>query len=201
MQMFMRDSQFSYHSKTCLQGEETHHNNPSPNPLRNGGGRTENFLNGGGKQESPIYTHNKGKYQGKILYPCIMASEPCFVYEKNGFFAPAPANIITGKENEMKYLTGLLNSQCVYFAMRRFYMGGGIEGELKTNNLLKLPIPQITKSNQKIVDKIITLVDKILESKAKDSTTNTSKLESKIDILVYELYNLTNEEIKIIEGK
>ncbi len=32
----------------------------------------------------------------KIVYPCIMAKEPCFVYEEKGFYAPAPANIITG---------------------------------------------------------------------------------------------------------
>lgn len=138
-------------------------------------------------------------YQGKILYPCIMANESCFVYEEKGFFAPAPANLITGKECDMKYLTGFLNSSFVYFLMREFYMGGGIEGELKTNNLLKLPIPKITKANQIIVNQIITLVDEILKLKAKDSTTDISKLESEIDCLVYKLYNLANEEIKIIE--
>ncbi len=73
----------------------------------------------------------------KIVYPCIMAKEPCFVYEEKGFYAPAPANIVTGDKIEIKYITALLNSKCIYFAMRKFYMGGGIEGELKTNNLEK----------------------------------------------------------------
>ncbi|WP_300742522.1 type II restriction endonuclease [Helicobacter typhlonius] len=45
---------------------------------------------------------------------------------------------------------------------------------------------------------IIKCVDKILESKAKDSTLDTSKLESKLDSLVYKLYNLTNDEIRLI---
>ncbi len=138
-------------------------------------------------------------YQGKILYPCIMANESYFVYEEKGFFAPAPANLITGKECDMKYLTGFLNSSFVYFLMCEFYMGGGIEGELKTNNLLKLPIPKITKQNQTIVNQIIALVDEILNLKAKDSTFDTSKLESQIDCLVYKLYNLTDDEIKMIE--
>lgn len=139
-------------------------------------------------------------YQGKILYPCIMANESCFVYEEKGFFAPAPANLITGKECDMKYLTGFLNSSFVYFLMREFYMGGGIEGELKTNNLLKLPIPKITKTNQRIVNKIIALVDEILKFQAKDSTFDISKLESEIDKLVYALYGLDSKEIQIIEG-
>ncbi len=136
----------------------------------------------------------------KIVYPCIMAKEPCFVYEEKGFYAPAPANIITGDKIEIKYITALLNSKCIYFAMRKFYMGGGIEGELKTNNLEKIPIPQITPQNQKLAHKITDCAKVILEAKEKDPKANTQKLEKEIDALVYQLYNLTDEEIKIIEN-
>ncbi|GAA9915196.1 class I SAM-dependent DNA methyltransferase [Helicobacter pylori] len=135
----------------------------------------------------------------KIVYPCIMAKEPCFVYEEKGFYAPAPANIITGDKIEIKYITALLNSKCIYFAMRKFYMGGGIEGELKTNNLEKIPIPQITPQNQKLAHKITDCAKAILEAKEKDPKANTQKLEKEIDALVYQLYNLTDEEIKTIE--
>ncbi|GAA7012805.1 class I SAM-dependent DNA methyltransferase [Helicobacter pylori] len=135
----------------------------------------------------------------KIVYPCIMAKEPCFIYEEKGFYAPAPANIITGDKTEIKYITALLNSQCIYFAMRKFYMGGGIEGELKTNNLEKIPIPKITPQNQELARKITDCAKQILEAKEKDPKANTQKLEKEIDALVYQLYNLTDEEIKIIE--
>ncbi len=135
----------------------------------------------------------------KIVYPCIMAKEPCFVYEEKGFYAPAPANIITGDKIEIKYITALLNSKCIYFAMRKFYMGGGIEGELKTNNLEKIPIPQITEKNQELADKITDCAKQILALKEKDPKANTQGLEKEIDALVYQLYNLTDEEIKIIE--
>ncbi|GAA9125915.1 class I SAM-dependent DNA methyltransferase [Helicobacter pylori] len=136
----------------------------------------------------------------KIVYPCIMAKEPCFVYEEKGFYAPAPANIITGDKIEIKYITALLNSKCIYFAMRKFYMGGGIEGELKTNNLEKIPIPKITPQNQKLACKITDCAKAILEAKEKDPKANTQQLEKEIDALVYQLYNLTDEEIKIIEN-
>ncbi len=135
----------------------------------------------------------------KIVYPCIMAKEPCFVYEEKGFYAPAPANIITGDKMEIKYITALLNSKCIYFAMRKFYMGGGIEGELKTNNLEKIPIPKITPQNQELADKITDGAKQILALKEKDPKANTQQLEKEIDALVYQLYNLTDEEIKIIE--
>ncbi|GAA9565290.1 class I SAM-dependent DNA methyltransferase [Helicobacter pylori] len=135
----------------------------------------------------------------KIVYPCIMAKEPCFAYEEKGFYAPAPANIITGDKIEIKYLTALLNSKCIYFAMRKFYMGGGIEGELKTNNLEKIPIPQITEKNQELAHKITDYAEQILQAKVKDPKANTQGLEKEIDALVYQLYHLTDEEIKIIE--
>ncbi len=135
----------------------------------------------------------------KIVYPCIMAKEPCFAYEEKGFYAPAPANIITGDKIEIKYITALLNSKCIYFAMRKFYMGGGIEGELKTNNLEKIPIPKITPQNQELAHKITDCAKAILEAKEKDPKANTQQLEKEIDALVYQLYNLTDEEIKTIE--
>ncbi len=135
----------------------------------------------------------------KIVYPCIMAKEPCFVYEEKGFYAPAPANIVTGDKIEIKYITALLNSKCIYFAMRKFYMGGGIEGELKTNNLEKIPIPKITPQNQELADKITDCAKQILALKEKDA--NTQQLEKEIDALVYQLYNLTDEEIKTIEER
>lgn len=137
----------------------------------------------------------------KIVYPCIMAKEPCFVYEEKGFYAPAPANIITGDKIEIKYITALLNSKCIYFAMRKFYMGGGIEGELKTNNLEKIPIPKITPQNQELARKITDGAKAILEAKEKDPKANTQELEKEIDALVYQLYNLTDEEIKTIEER
>ncbi len=136
----------------------------------------------------------------KIVYPCIMAKEPCFVYEEKGFYAPAPANIITGDKTEIKYLTALLNSKCIYFAMRKFYMGGGIESKLKTNNLEKIPIPKITHKNQELARKITDGAEQILKTKEKDPKANTQRLEKEIDALVYQLYNLTDEEIKIIEN-
>jgi hypothetical protein len=67
--------------------------------------------------------------------------------------------------------------------------------------------PPLTLQNQPIIDQIIQKVDQILTlTKSEDYDTNQEKqeqvkrLEHKIDQLVYQLYNLTEEEIKIIEG-
>ncbi len=99
-------------------------------------------------------------------------------------------------------ILGVLNSKLMtYFYKKKFFpthMQGGAFG-FDTLSVETLPIPQITKSNKPTADKIIALVDKILQAKAKDPKANTQKLEKEIDALVYRLYNLTDEEIKIIE--
>ncbi|WQS48687.1 Eco57I restriction-modification methylase domain-containing protein [Helicobacter pylori] len=99
-------------------------------------------------------------------------------------------------------ILGVLNSKLMtYFYKKKFFpthMQGGAFG-FDTLSVETLPIPQITKSNKPTADKIIALVDKILQAKAKDPKANTQELEKEIDALVYQLYHLTDEEIKIIE--
>ncbi|GAA8614689.1 hypothetical protein HpDR69_08040 [Helicobacter pylori] len=100
-------------------------------------------------------------------------------------------------------ILGVLNSKLMtYFYKKKFFpthMQGGAFG-FDTLSVETLPIPQITKSNKPTADKIIALVDKILQSKAKDPKANTQELEKEIDALVYQLYHLTDEEIKTIEN-
>ncbi len=49
-------------------------------------------------------------------------------------------------------------------------------------------------------DAIINIVDAVLSVKATNPSADTSALESEIDRLVYQLYGLTEEEIRIVEG-
>ncbi|EIZ1072390.1 hypothetical protein MK771_001839, partial [Campylobacter coli] len=63
----------------------------------------------------------------------------------------------------------------------------------------KFPILKINSKNQKIADELINLVDEILKAKEQDKNANTQELENKINSIVYKLYNLNNEEIRIIE--
>ncbi len=106
-------------------------------------------------------------------------------------------NLSYCKEREhAKFLVGLLNSRLLDWLFRKTSTNNHVNlYELET-----LPIPQITKSNKPTADKIIALVDKILQAKEKDPKANTQGLEKEIDALVYQLYHLTDEEIKIIEN-
>ncbi|EQL50848.1 DUF7149 domain-containing protein [Helicobacter pylori] len=106
-------------------------------------------------------------------------------------------NLSYCKEREhAKFLVGLLNSRLLDWLFRKTSTNNHVNlYELET-----LPIQQITKSNQPTADKITALVDKILKVKEKDPKANTLESEKEIDALVYRLYHLTDEEIKIIEN-
>ncbi|MFP6205622.1 class I SAM-dependent DNA methyltransferase [Helicobacter pylori] len=140
----------------------------------------------------------------KIVYGEIV-QEPRF-YLDNGecelgsFYAEATSFILTGEH--LRYLLGMLHSKLITFAFKTFYAGGGL-GEsgyrYKKAFIERLPIPQITEKNQELADKITDCAKQILALKEKDPKANTQGLEKEIDALVYQLYNLTDEEIKIIE--
>ncbi|WP_120869301.1 class I SAM-dependent DNA methyltransferase [Helicobacter pylori] len=141
----------------------------------------------------------------KIVYGEIV-QEPRF-YLDNGecelgsFYAEATSFILTGEH--LRYLLGMLHSKLITFAFKTFYAGGGL-GEsgyrYKKAFIERLPIPKITHKNQELSHKITDCAEQILQSKAKDPKANTQELEQEIDALVYQLYNLTDEEIKIIEN-
>ncbi|GAA8813193.1 hypothetical protein DUHN40_02530 [Helicobacter pylori] len=140
----------------------------------------------------------------KIVYGEIV-QEPRFYLDSGEcelgyFYAEATSFILTGEH--LHYLLGMLHSKLITFAFKTFYAGGGL-GEsgyrYKKAFIERLPIPKITPQNQKLADKITDCAKAILEAKEKDPKANTKELEKEIDALVYQLYNLTDEEIKIIE--
>jgi adenine-specific DNA-methyltransferase len=95
------------------------------------------------------------------------------------------------------YLLSLLNSSLMNFLYQDLVNEENrVFPEVKPIQLFKLPIKQITPEEQK---PFIELVDKILEKKK--SGEETSELENQIDAMVYKLYELSADEIKIVEGK
>ncbi|GAA6896973.1 hypothetical protein CHC156_05010 [Helicobacter pylori] len=101
-------------------------------------------------------------------------------------------------------ILGVLNSKLMtYFYKKKFFpthMQGGAFG-FDTLSVETLPIPQITEKNQELARKITDGAEQILKVKEKDPKANTLESEKEIDALVYRLYNLTDEEIKIIEER
>ncbi|WP_120925342.1 DUF7149 domain-containing protein [Helicobacter pylori] len=138
----------------------------------------------------------------KIVYP-ETSQGAYFKYENSGIFLEKTAFMIVSDAYNLKLLTALLNSKLITFYFKNF-CGGCILGksgyQYNKHALEKIPIPKITPQNQELADKITDGAERILKVKEKDPKANTLDLEKEIDALVYQLYNLTDEEIKIIEN-
>ncbi|MCQ2638049.1 Eco57I restriction-modification methylase domain-containing protein [Helicobacter pylori] len=133
-----------------------------------------------------------------VLRKC--AKEPIFSYVNFDCYVSATFYIIKTKRFDSKFLVGLLNSLLIRFWLKHRGKVQGNNYQIDKEPLMNIPLIKITKSNKPTADKIIVLVDKILALKEKDPKANTQGLEKEIDALVYQLYHLTDEEIKIIEN-
>ena len=92
---------------------------------------------------------------------------------------------------DYRYLQGVLNSKLIKFYVNELLYDGT---HFYPNHMKQLPIPKISKTDQQ---PFINLVDRILTTKKdKQDTTN---LENQVNELVYKLYDLTADEIGIIE--
>lgn len=103
------------------------------------------------------------------------------------------------KEIKPEFIWALLHSKLVNWYVYLFVFAKAIRTMHFDNpTTSKIPIPKnITKKKQQ---PLIKLVTEILAEKKANPKADNSGLERNIDLLVYELYGLTEEEIKIIEG-
>ena len=140
----------------------------------------------------------------KIIVPYRSESNT-FAYNDCEWFCRSDSYVLTLKEKELslKYLLALLNSTLYYFWL---YHRGKRKGEileLFQVPLSEIPIKVVLKNDQKqyveIVDKILAITKKndYLENESNKKTVR--EYENTIDKLVYKLYDLTSEEIKMVE--
>ena len=149
----------------------------------------------------------------KIVYQ-EMTNKGSFAWDTNRIYVNQTCYIMT---NTNKYILALLNSRIIhfYFSQISYALGIGAFRWIK-QFVEQIPIPNISEIQRKpfidIVDKILAITKDpegkplasngaggdYLENPAKQ--TQVRDYEKQIDQLVYELYGLTDEEIKIVEG-
>jgi len=126
---------------------------------------------------------------------------PCYVSQT--YFVIKPTGI------NLKYLTALLNSQLIYFWLYNKGKKQGDQLQIDKEPLLEIPlvIPNDKKKELQLCNYFDSISDLVAESKdtkdAKENETLNSKIKSiehKINDIVYELYNLSDEDINIINN-
>ena len=130
----------------------------------------------------------------KIIWQAI-SKRMAFAYDPSGdYYCDVTTYFMTG--NNLKYILAILNSKLFEYALLKIYLEGDT---FKSKNAIiqNFPVPPISETT----DRLVELVDSIISTKQKAPSADTSTLESGIDRLVYQLYGLTEEEIKIVEGE
>jgi adenine-specific DNA-methyltransferase len=133
----------------------------------------------------------------KIITLRKCAGKPVFTYTNFDSYVSATFYVIKTERLNQKYLTGLLNSKLIEFWLRNKGKMQGNNFQLDKEPLLNIPIFSPTEIKQKEVQN---LVDQILFLKKENPKADTSDLENEIDELVYQLYELTPEEIEVVRG-
>ena len=114
-----------------------------------------------------------------------------FAYVDDQIFSVNTVYMISGVS--IKYLCAMLNSKLLTWYMKNAALTSGM-GTTRwfAVSVGAIPIPRISTARQR---PFINLVDSILEAKADNSDSDTSKQEKEIDRLVYDLYGLTDAEV------
>lgn len=99
---------------------------------------------------------------------------------------------------KIKFVLALLNSKLLDFYYKKKFSTKKEEAfpEIQTYLYEQLPLPIVNQEQQ---NKVISIVDTILQLKSGNNNADTSSLENEINVIVYDLYGLTDAEIKIIE--
>ena len=149
----------------------------------------------------------------RILVRRIVGKTLISAYTNSDFVTSQLLQIVKPfKQVETKYLLGILNSSLMAFYFRKKYnRQDKTFPEIRIYELCSLPIKNIDDSNGKIREEITRFVDELIWLKGEEKnlklqtklTQLYSKInycENKINQLVYQLYELTEEEIKIVEN-
>ena len=114
------------------------------------------------------------------------------IIPKGYYLANSCNYILPTSKMDLYCMLGFLNSRLINWFFRCFSTNSNVNGYEVDN----FPIPQIELSLQ---SEISDLVKKILSIKKTNPLTDTADLERKIDNIIYGIYRLTEEEIRIIE--
>ncbi len=129
----------------------------------------------------------------KIVWQRV-TKEPIFCNVKGGIYIQDSMAFFTCHQNA-NFLIAILNSKLIRWFIEAFVHRYGNSGFLLANQYVeKIPIPNPSIQQQQHLNK---LVNKIIDSKK--SKIETKNLETQINFIVYKIYELTSNEIKMIE--
>ncbi|MEI7891364.1 MAG: TaqI-like C-terminal specificity domain-containing protein, partial [bacterium] len=125
-----------------------------------------------------------------------LSDSPKFAFDENGFIAEATLFAMIG--DNLKFLLGILNSRLALWYFEQITTSSGMgTNRWKKYKIEQFPIRKIDDSNKHIMKEIEIVVERILTENKSDIN---KQLLNDVDQLIYKLYELTSEEIEIVEN-
>ena len=166
----------------------------------------------GKKSFLAAFTNSYGRksIKPKLIVKGLNLLDACL--DSDGAVIPGKTTLMVtaDKVETLKFLLGIVNSRVAFFYLKEKHPASSYnQGTTFTKEMINgLPIPDALPEAQRLV---IGLVEQMLAAKKQLANAKTNKdrtcyerrctsLDRQINALVYELYGLTEEEIKIVEG-
>jgi len=137
-------------------------------------------------------------YRHKIIYP-ETTQGAYFAYDKNSNFIDKTAFILISKDP--LFLLSILSSKLFSYSYKKIFSSielGESAYQYNKHALEKLPIAKLKQEEQV---PFLRLMNEILNSKNNGVNADTISLEKELDTLIYNLYNITEEEVNFIESQ
>ncbi len=140
----------------------------------------------------------------RVIVRQIISGDPPSIYagytEKDLYHTQIGFAILSKDDSvHPKYICGLLNSKLINF----YHSAKFLDPEKNTFQKILIQnckqFPLVVKLG--FISKIIDSADQILARKENNPEADTTALEQQIDLLVYKLYNLTWEEVQVVDPK
>jgi len=148
-------------------------------------------------------------FKGEKIVSLRKTAEPCFTYTDFDCYVSQSYNIIKSERFNLKSLTAILNSNVIKFWLRYKGKMQGDNFQVDKEPLLGLPLIVPTEAEQihisALVDQMIAAQEQlgsaISDSDKKFLQQRVDVLDKQINAVVYGLYGLTADEVKVVEGK
>jgi type I restriction-modification system DNA methylase subunit len=163
------------------------------------------------KNASTARPGEAARFESEKVMVARMGKSLVATYDQGGLYVKDAMFLLPkDQRHNLKYLLGLVNSRLLNYFYREFF----VTIDILKNALLSLPIRTIDftdSADQARHDKIVRLVEAMLKAKQELAVAKTDKdktyyknkcvsLDRQIDLIVYDLYGLTEDEIKLVEG-
>jgi adenine-specific DNA-methyltransferase len=140
---------------------------------------------------------NEKFFKGEKIVSLRKCLTPTFTYTDFDCYVSQTYFVIQTSRFDMKYLTGLLNSKAIKFWLRHKGKMQGSHYQVDKGPIITMPLPL---SGNDAISKISSIVIEIFHARESNQDLKIQALQDQIDGVVYELYELTTDEIAIIEN-